>query len=482
MKKNILYILLLFLLLTNSGCEKFIEVGNSDVLLPKSDVFKADATAISALTSIYSQMQGMSNPYIGELPYRISFWTGIAGDELKNFSTAYSDIAKNTLLSETSPTNALWNQSFSFIFQANAVYEGCDASNTLTSTVKSQLMGEARFIRAFWNFYLVNFYGQIPLVVNTNYSENAIKPRSSISEIYELIVSDLNYAKSHLNQNYVALNSSSPSTDRVRPNKTVASTLLAKVYLFNKRYDLAEQEANYVISNFSDYKLESIDKVFLTASKESIWQLSFPTPTNDRNSWEAYYYVLTGKPSSGINNSTSLSDALLSCFQKSDIRFVNWISKAIDKNVIPNVEYYYPSKYKVLSATSITERSTVFRLAEVLLTRAEARAHQNNIPGAIDDIDLIRDRAKIPLIKLVSQGISKSAVLDSIVGERQRELFTEWGNRWFDLKRLGKVDEVMTVVAPLKGSTWDGHQQLWPIPFVETQRNKNLIPNNPGYN
>jgi hypothetical protein len=72
-------------------------------------------------------------------------------------------------------------------------------------------------------------------------------------------------------------------------------------------------------------------------------------------------------------------------------------------------------------------------------------------------------------------------MLNAIYHERQVELFTEWGHRWFDLKRTGNLNAVMTAVAPAKGSTWSSYMQLMPIPPTDIMADPN-IKQNQGYN
>jgi hypothetical protein len=118
----------------------------------------------------------------------------------------------------------------------------------------------------------------------------------------------------------------------------------------------------------------------------------------------------------------------------------------------------------------------VLRLAEQYLIRAEAQAQQNNLAGAKSDLDAVRLRSGLPGVTVTT----KEAMLQDIAQERQTELFTEWGHRWFDLKRTGAMDSVMTRTAVVKGTAWKPHFKLFPIPQTEIQANPNLT-QNPGY-
>src|SRR5690606_29156305 len=134
----------------------------------------------------------------------------------------------------------------------------------------------------------------------------------------------------------------------------------------------------------------------------------------------------------------------------------------------------------VTSVESLAEYSMMLRLGEQYLIRAEARAKQGNLASAISDLDAIRDRAGLPLIADINPAISQNALLDLILHEREVELFSEWGHRWFDLIRAGHADERMVIVTPSKGGTWEITDQLLPIPYNEILLNVNLI-QNPGY-
>ena len=122
----------------------------------------------------------------------------------------------------------------------------------------------------------------------------------------------------------------------------------------------------------------------------------------------------------------------------------------------------------------------VLRLAEQYLIRAEAEVNGagNGLGGAISDINAIRNRAGLP----ATTASTPAQVMAAIMQERRIEFFAEWGHRWLDLKRTGRVDSVMTIATPLKnaGTKWQSFQQLYPIPANERAFDPNLT-QNPGY-
>jgi hypothetical protein len=474
MNNNIKYFFLL--LIFTQGCKKFIEVGPPQDQLVTESVFASNETATSAMTGLYVNMMT-----IGPTPYTIALNTGLYSDELDYKLTDVSTLSvyKNTLISKDSPTNSFWINGYKYIYHANSIIEGLNNSANVTEAVKKQLIGEALFIRAFWNFYLVNLYGDMPLVTTTDYTINSKIGRQPINTIYDQIVADLIESKSLLSEKYAAANSVSETNIRVRPNKYVASALLARVYLFRQDWNLAEAEATIVMNN-SAYVMENIVTVFKATSKEAIWQLQMPTPIANPT-FEANFFILANKPAGSILRSTTISPNLLAKFDNNDLRKINWIGSFIDKSINPNVEYSFPYKYKTISTVSIDEHSICFRLAEMYLIRAEARAQQNKLAGAIDDVDVVRGRAGISLIKTTNPGISNTFLLDIIMDERQKEFFCEYGHRWFDLKRTNRINAIMSIVTLQKGGIWSSNWVVWPLPQNDLDNNKKLIQND-GYN
>jgi hypothetical protein len=139
--------------------------------------------------------------------------------------------------------------------------------------------------------------------------------------------------------------------------------------------------------------------------------------------------------------------------------------------------WYFPYKYKIRDGSDpLEEYAMVLRLGEQILIRAEARARQDNLAGAISDINMIRERAQLPLIIETDPTMDLANVLLAIEKERRSELFCEWGDRWFDLKRN---DRLSAVLGPIK-TGWALTDAFYPIPQTEILVNRNLD-QNPGY-
>jgi len=461
------------------GCRKFIEIAPPKTSIIAEKVFEESSTANSAMLTIYGQMYNDFNIN----PYMLSYLTGISGDELINNFSLFTDIYINNILANsTSRAHEVWKSTYKMIYNANAIYEGCNQSTKLDPSVKKQLMAEALFIRAYWYFYLVNLYGDVPLALTTNYNTNNNLLRTSAVQVYAQIIADLKAAQNNLNENYTGADALTTSAERVRPNKAVATALLARVYLFIGDYSSAEGQSSILIDNDNIYDLVSIDQVFKKNNKEAIWQV-MPTNNPSYNTQEGFQYTPTAAPPN--QGKSTISPQLLGAFENGDLRKNIWVGKFIDVTKTPNVDYYYPAKYHQLAGTSILEYSVTFRLAEQYLIRAEARNEQNNRIGAIEDLNKLRARARAavsidipnPLPPLEST-LTKDQVKTAILKERQIEMFTEQGHRWFDLKRAKTINEVMTAVTPAKGSqTWNGNKQLWPVPQTEILNNQKLTQN-----
>lgn len=465
-----------------TGCEKNVEVSAPPTSPSSATMYTSDGLAASVLTGIYMKMAQNS---FAQGNQGISLYAGLSADELQTYpagGASFVSVYQNKI---PSTFQNFWQQFYTYIYIANAAIEGIEKSKGgMTEPVKKQLTGEAKFMRAFLHFYAVNLYGDVPFITTTDYRQNLSVSRTPQSQVYDQIIADLKDAQNLLSDKFVTP-AGGTTSDRVRPNKWTATALLARVYLYTGKWDLAESEATKLIDNKSLFKLGPLASAFLSNNTEAIWQVQ-PISKQTNTLDGALFIRLISPPTRPSPGSPAdLHPAFLSNFETGDQRKVKWM----DSVTISGVKYYMPTKYKVKAVTGTdtskpaAEQQTIFRLAEQYLIRAEARAKLNNIAGARADIDTIRVRAGLAPTTAADQ----PSLLDAVMHERQVELFTEWGHRWFDLKRTNRIDAVMTAFASKKiisgnSNPWNTQMQLFPIPSNEILLNPNLAPQNPGYN
>lgn len=443
-------------ILTTISCKKLVQVDEPDDSLTTATVFSNDSLAQAAVTGLYIKIM-TSTRYL--LNGGMSLLPGLSADELERTSTLNNEdqFATNSINSNNLLVNAnLWKAAYAYIYQCNLCIEGLQRSTGVTADVKKRLTGEVQFVRALCYYYLVNLYGDVPLVLSTNAEVNALLPRTPFDEVYLQIITDLEAA-------YEALTG---SQDNTSPTPYAAQALLARVYLHRQHWSKAVEMASAVI-NSGQFTLHSdLNSVFKLDSRETIFQWA---PVQDKmNAGEGFIFV----PATQTTRPTySLTQHLLNAFEPGDLRNVNWVEPV----TIGNQPYNYPYKYKLYqSSSAVSEYNVVLRLAEQYLVRAEALARQDRIAEAVADVNIIRSRANLPAI---STTISSEQCFQAIEQERRIELFAEWGHRWFDLKRTNRVNAVLSDV---KGNKWQTSDQLYPIPFSELELDPNLK-QNPGY-
>jgi starch-binding outer membrane protein, SusD/RagB family len=450
-----IYTGLLLLLLTNSGCKKFVEVDLPSTLVQTQTVFSNDATAEAAVIGIYSQLNILN---LSMANGGASVYGGLLADDIYATSSSSSAAAfsNNSLLPDNSIVSTnFWALCYKCIYQCNLVLEGLHQSSILTDSVQQRLEGEVKCLRGFFYLNLVNFFGDVPLQTSSDFEVNAVKTRGSVADVYTQIKTDLQDAKQLLKANDYANNTG-------RAGKWVASSLLARAYLYTGDWTHAEAEASEVIQSGYYNIVTDINSVFPGHSAEMIWQLI----KDNVNTSEGSSFVPS---SSTARPAYALTSYLLAAFEPNDKRRTNWVKS----NTVSSVVYYFPYKYKVRSSTTVTEYSCLLRLAELYLSRAEARAHLNETDSAAADINVIRNRAGLPN----TTAVTIDELVAAIQQERRVEFFAECGQRWFDLKRTGKADEVLSIV---KGSNWTSTDALLPIPQQSLDSNP-FLTQNPGY-
>lgn len=466
---NCLFLSSVLFALLFTGCSKMLEVNPPINEIVGQNVYSSPHTATALLTGIFAKMSENS---FASGDNSISINLAQYADESIP-SRDPNSFYNNSLRSIDDP---YWTQLYEFIFRANSAIEGIQKSE-LRDVVKNQLIGEAKFIRSFCYFYLVNLFGDVPLLTTTDYKINAEAPRVDTSLVYDFIIQDLKEARTLINTNYVSVSDlSTPVTDRARPNKATITALLARVYLYTHQWEKAEEEATAIISNTTNYSLLPLADLFRFVegqhNKEAIWQLQPVSYFREPNEGRLLM------PARGIPF-FYLSNYIYQTFEPNDNRKAIWTStESVDvETFVSIVVGPFACKYKTSGRPGVipSQYLIVFRVAEQYLIRAEARVQQDKLIPGKNDLDAIRLRAGLT----ESPAASKSELLDAIIDERRCELFTEFGHRWFDLKRTGKAHAVLSAH---KQGGWQQTDLLLPIPAFEIDRNKSLQGHqNPGY-
>ena len=441
-----------FLLIGLTSCDDMLEVELPSNEFSSSTVYASDPTAEAAVNGVYQSM--VSVTFYNYLHTTL----GQTADEFILRSGLSNVYVSNEILETDTNVSTMWTEFYKTIYNANSVVEGVSASTTLNAAKSRQWIAEAKFIRAFCYFYMTNIWGDVPLVLTTNVDQSALAPRTSQAEVYNQIILDLRAAAADLPADY-----SGYRDQRIRATKWAAEALLARVNLYLGNWSDASNYASSVISQTAVYEivpeLNAESSPFLADNTEAILQLPYYNVS--------YTYEGSSLFTNAGNNILRKGNTL---FEAGDTRRTNW---TINVTATGGQSYLAPRKYKNSYMESPQERSTILRLAELYLIRAEARVQLNNTAGAREDINVIRSRAS-----LVSTNLTDPNQLLALIAlERERELFSEFGHRWFDLKRTGTIDQVLGATA---GKIWTSTDRLFPIPESAIRSNPFLTQNS-GY-
>lgn len=439
------------------GCEKFVDIAPPETMFYSEAMFNDADAVVSAVNGLYAQMAIMPNTIAAG---GLSLYGGLSADELiyTGVNEGIEAFARNRLTSmnESILYGNLWRPAYNMIYHANKIKEGIEKGN-IPENVSDHLLGEVLVIRTLHYFYLINLFGDAPLILGTDFSENSIHPRNNTTEVYSQLITDLERAVLLLNTDY-------PSTERVRINRYAAHALLARISLYAGDAAKAYAHANTVIES-GLYVLEETGKAFLHSSREAILQLkpmSLYMDTPEGNTFQPF--------APGYMPGYIFRAEFITSFEQGDDRFSEWVG--ISK--VEDTDYYFPNKFKIkFGGPPYQEYTMVLRLGEQYLIRAEASFLLANNEDAIADLNTIRHRASLPDLSVNTE----EQVRDAIVQERRTELFAEWGQRWLDIKRWGIADDILK---DLKSPDWSSVDVLYPIPFTELQANP-FLSQNPGY-
>lgn len=463
-----------------SGCEDLLKEEPKSVAV---EVFYNTSAEIeAAVNAIYSPLRNstMAN-YIATLECQSDWMYGRG---------SWDPLSQYQGLNDANITrvSGFWNGFYLAIRNANLVIQNAPKGNSVKEEDVKRLVGEAKFLRAFTYFHLVRNWGSIPLRTEVNMTEKDL-PKSSVEQVYDLIMNDLLEAEATL-----------PDTPNAigRPSKWAAKTLLADVYLQLYMHSQASAKALEVI-NSGKFDLVSVQtkedlqqNLFgpeILTTPEEIFYFKFSRLENQGN----YILWISNHPSTGLFN---FGGAYAVHGDKTNPNYVKWDDRDLRKQLWDNVDFglgkntLVSSKYidsQAVSASGAGNDLPVYRYAEVLLIYAEATVRTENQVSVevLNTINQVRRRGYgLPHKEASSidyaNNITTQEALDLISQERGYEFLYE-GKRWHELLRTKRVDEL--IFAGKNKEVNDKHL-LWPIPVSEMNYNNALNPSvdqNPGY-
>lgn len=455
MKKISLIFFLGALLL--ASCEDLVEVNGPTNQLGTSQVFEDVRTANAALAGLYAGLRDQS--VISGAGY---YATGALADSYADDLDCYNndqngamDIYRNQQQETNTVIASIWNTAYKQVYYANSIIYGAEHSSALSADDKNRLKGEALLVRSLLYFYLQQLFGDIAYTASLDYEYNRGLSKTGPAVLLEQLELDLKEAVSLLEDNY-------RDAERIYPNRKVAELLLARVYLSEQKYQQAQQLAAGILQSPLYRFQPDLDEVFHKTGSHILWQLS-PQNSGDATKEASFYYFSGAAP-----HAYTLTPALVSSFADGDLRKQAWMTRVS----FNGDSWYRPYKYKNLSGTNTNEYSVVFRLEEVYFILAEALAKQNRLNEALPYLNATRERAGLAALT----SLSADDFITELLAEKRREFFTEFGHRFFDLKRLGRLDELKAVKP-----NWNDFKSLWPLPQNELLLNASLHPQNPGY-
>lgn len=459
--------ILLITLLVAVGC---------DVLDQEPQTAISDETAIrdlksaeAALNGLYSQLQ--ATDYYGS---NLQIMADVTADVSQSIGTwdFYREMDTYVTSAGNLENRNLWSQAYSTVNHANNLIADVPEIDEIPQAAKDRILGEAYFIRALAFFDLTRTFGGVdgvygelgvPIVTTPSreINENSFPSRASIVDSYQQVQDDLDMAESLL--------SGFDSPNRV--SEAAVKALQSRLGLYIEDFDMAETYATDVIDNYGFQLVPEFQSIFRDENTdEAIFELTYTT--TDGNDIRFWYFP----SSAGGRGDIALHDEMqaLATSRANDERgdLIGFDS---------NVGAYYPTKYAKAGGD---DNIQVLRLAEMYLNRAEARVRKtpSDIPGALADLNEIRNRAG--MADTTGTGVDTEAeVLEAIELERGIEFIME-GHRWFNLTRTGNALSTLTGIDRLNGdpvSLTNPGRQVFPIPSRDMDSNENMVQNS-AYN
>jgi len=486
MKRSFKYIIIALVLSTQFGCDKWLEMMPPSGLT-REEFWQTKEDVESVLMGAYSSFSGLDS------------WLFIHGEaraDMLNDDVNTDGNVRNLMNSNIYSDNwySNWENFYKVINYCNEVIDNAaevrDIDKTFTEFQLQGYLSEAYFLRSLAYFYLVRIFNDVPYVTKPSETDNAdfYPPKTEGDSILQYISADLIEARKYLADNYITL-----MEEKGRASKEACDALLADIALWRFDYEGVLQ---YVSSIEMSQKIELMpsarwfEMFYPGNSLESIFEFQFDERQNQRNN----LYGMMNVNARNIDPSQVAIEMFARKFSKEPFR-------GEDVSIRKNSETDFTIwKYVGLAPDGRTQRPDilqytanwiVYRYADVLLMKAEALSQLERYDEALIYLNLIRERAQVPLTGVAN---SKEAFEDVILEERARELAFE-GKRWFDLVRMGRrnnyarKDKLVEIIIRNVPSTQKRilgskltNPMGWFMPIYKNELEKNLnLEQNPYY-
>jgi hypothetical protein len=485
--KKILSLLTVCLLLTTACDKQLIEDPKSSI--GTNSFYSNDTEAVLGVNGVYSWL-GTSGAF------KSSLWRALdEGTDVIRGRIWVNDPVPTYTLTAFNPgyTSAIWSTMYRGISNANLVIDKVSKSAGVSKAIKDRVIGETRFLRSLYYYYLTGLFGDVVYYDETNYAiENTQGlPRISADQIRNNLVESLLDAETKLPAKFTG-------ADIGRATKGAAQTLLTKIYLWQKNWDLAQKKAQQIVDSKTYTLPANYADVFTEANEfgpEIIFEVDFEPLLNgqDHAAWYEPHNQVGVTPfiSRSWYGTYIPYTTFLNTIEPDDKRTASIIATSYNNqpfkvDPVEQIKAWSGPKLWRLNTQQDNDGGLdmyVFRYADVLLMLAEA-ANENGDPGkALWGVNEVRKRA-FGATGVFTVPLAQQAMRDYLFKERAIEFYGE-GQRRLDLIRWGKlVTAVRTAAATedafIATNIQDFHVR-YPIPSVEIQKNPNLSPNNDGY-
>lgn len=455
-------------MLTLTACNDFLTLEPPN-RINELDFYETENDFEAAMFGTYAGLQGLYSTTLLRLAELTTdnawiLWTSPSISEIEaeeiDFTSANGFVA------------GVWDNTYRTIARSNNIINQLETANIDEGAIQ-QFRGEALFLRALNYFYLVQFFGDVPLVTNTFRSPDQVNSydwtRNPVQEVYDLIISDLQEAATLLNN--MDLGKSRASTG-------AAKALLGKVYLTRGNHQQAADVLKEVI-DMNEYELQEDYQTLFTNNNdelpESIFEVKYLSGMmgegNDFTSVfapENFDMAIFPNNRQGSGRIVVTPD-LAGSYEEGDLRRVATIrdSLLLQDGSYDQVKYGVKFvDFQALAGDDGGINFTALRYADVLLMYAEALNELGNTDQALEYLNRVRERAGLEPLT----GLSQTEFALVMQHERRIE-FAQEGHRWFDLVRTDRLQPVMNDY--FQGNGWEfsveDYEVILPIPQNEIE-------------